>query len=502
MYKIGTRGSLLAVTQSTLILRQLETLSGERFELKTIKTQGDQVTDRPLWQLEGKDFFTKELDEALLAGEVDLVVHSYKDLGSERPAGIQLAAITERRFAHDVLLVPRETGARLLQWQGEFVVGTSSPRRIVNLKRDLPAFLPGQPAVRCETLRGNINTRIQKLRDGQYHAITLALAGVDRLAQLDSSRQELARLLEGLTFMVLPLSVFPSAAAQGALALEMRANRPDEGHLARLVQKIHHLPTEGEVSRERASFKAHGGGCHLAVGIHVRGFAGDFLHFERGEKDGIEVAVKRREGALPPAQKPGAVFLGQGSSHGALTDTLYDKIPTGQLAPCAGKHTFVTTAHALPGLGAGARSLWAAGADTHRKLASLGHWVNGGADGLGHHEIMHLASSPALRLMLGDSEWLVLSHGKAESPLGPVFPAYRQEMRAPSPEERARLAAVTHAWWASFPQYTAYTEAVPEMKKARHYCGLGKTLTTLRANGVKAEGLTDQHEFLRLMGLA
>ena len=93
-YLIGTRGSLLALTQCTQVKNQLEKITGDQFELKVIKTQGDQITDKPLWQLEGKDFFTKELDAALLTGDVDLVVHSYKDLGSDRPEGIKLAAIT------------------------------------------------------------------------------------------------------------------------------------------------------------------------------------------------------------------------------------------------------------------------------------------------------------------------------------------------------------------------------------------------------------------------
>src|SRR5690606_15792212 len=93
---IGTRGSLLAVTQCTLIKELLEQRTQKQFELKTMKTQGDQITDKPLWQLEGKDFFTKELDAALLTDEVDLVIHSYKDLGSERPEGITLGAITKR----------------------------------------------------------------------------------------------------------------------------------------------------------------------------------------------------------------------------------------------------------------------------------------------------------------------------------------------------------------------------------------------------------------------
>ena len=108
-YRIGTRGSLLALTQCGQIKDQLEALTQDRFELVVIKTQGDLVTNAPLWQLDGKDFFTKELDAALLAGEIDLVVHSYKDLGSERPSEINLAAITKRTFAHDILLIKKST---------------------------------------------------------------------------------------------------------------------------------------------------------------------------------------------------------------------------------------------------------------------------------------------------------------------------------------------------------------------------------------------------------
>jgi len=501
MYKIGTRGSLLAVTQCTLVKNQLEALSGEKFELHLIKTQGDQITDKPLWQLEGKDFFTKELDEALLNGTVDMVVHSYKDLGSERPEGISLATITERRYAHDVLLVPKANVEKLKHWSGDFIVGTSSPRRIVNLTRDLPAFLPHSPKIKCETLRGNINTRIQKLRDGKYHAITLALAGIDRLAQMDSSRAELEKLLEGLTFAILPLSVFPTAAAQGALAIEMRSDRTDGGKLEGILKKLHHAPTAEEVGRERIAFKSYGGGCHLAVGIHVRAIESDFLHFHRGETDGRDIRVKQREGASAPAQKPSKVFLGQGDAVGTLSDTLYVKKSSGAAAPVSGKHVFVTTSHVLPSLKPGAQTLWAAGPETRKKMVAQGLWVHGGADSLGHEELLKLAQSKALQLMMGAGEWLVLSHDKATSPVGPVFAGYSTAMTKPTPAQHAELAGITHAWWSSFPQFEAYVQAVPELASAQHYCGLGKTWKAFREHSLSVIALTDQNEFLKLMGL-
>ena len=254
LYKIGTRGSLLAVTQSTLLFTELAQLTNNSFELIKIKTQGDQVTDKPLWQLEGKDFFTKELDEALLKHEVDFVIHSYKDLGSERPNHIKLGAITQRKYPHDILLIKKETIKALQTNSMKLKIGTSSPRRITNITKYLSDFLPGtNHEISCETLRGNVNSRIKKLKDGQYHAITLALAGLERLSHGEKSRVELQGLLEGLNYFILPQSVFPSAASQGALGIEMRADRNDGGKLAAILAKLNHAATVEEVTRERVA---------------------------------------------------------------------------------------------------------------------------------------------------------------------------------------------------------------------------------------------------------
>jgi hydroxymethylbilane synthase len=219
-YKIGARGSLLSVTQTKLMQKKLKELTGDEFEIITIKTQGDLNTSVPLWQMDGKDFFTKELDEALLKGEIDLVVHSYKDLGSVRPEGIKLAAVTKRSFAHDILLIKNST-IETLKHKNTFIVGTSSPRRIVNLEKNLAGFVPASKDIKIETkmLRGNVNTRIKKLRDNEYDAIVLAMAGLERLTTDEASLKELKELLADLNFMILPQSVFPSSASQGALAI-------------------------------------------------------------------------------------------------------------------------------------------------------------------------------------------------------------------------------------------------------------------------------------------
>lgn len=510
-YKIGTRGSLLAVTQSTLMKNELEALSGDKFELVLIKTQGDQITNKPLWQLEGKDFFTKELDEALLKGEVDLVIHSYKDLGSVRPEGIKLGAITQRKFAHDILLIPEENIAKLKNWSEKFIVGTSSPRRIVNIQRKLKPYLPIQSdevSIVCETLRGNVNSRIQKLRDGQYHAIVLALAGIERLATGEGSRDEIASLLKGLNFMILPQSVFPSAASQGALGIELLEKRSDNGRLHSIVSNLNHEGSIEEIKRERKAFKDFGGGCHLAVGIHVKKVGDHFLHVHSGEVDGKPVELKMIEGLTSPTLPVGKnLFIGL--PRGERTDALYDeyleKSPLKENVDLSAHNVFFTTRYAIETLNQSKKplSLWAAGSKSAKILARSGHWVNGTSDSLGTDELMALRESKALNLIKDlQSEWSTLTHPDSQSDLGKVVPSYARSEKKVSSEFEERLKTVGACFWTSYPQYEAYLKRFSFLKDASHFCGLGKTWQEFKKNQVSVFPVASMQDFYDLKGKA
>lgn len=504
-YKIGTRGSLLAVTQSTLMKNELERISGESFELVLIKTQGDEITNKPLWQLEGKDFFTKELDEALLKGEVDLVIHSYKDLGSVRPEGIKLAAVTERKFSHDILLIPQETVDKLANWgTAEFVVGTSSPRRITNLTRSLPDFLPHIKEIRCETLRGNVNTRIKKLREGQYHAITLALAGLERLAQTHKSSQELSDLLKKMNYLILPQSTFPSAASQGALGIETRDNRDDNGKLARIIGELAHERTVEEVFRERKAFKEYGGGCHLAVGIHVKQVEDMYLHVHAGEVDGKLIAKKWLEGVTVP-KVTGKLFVGlpKGTRPGVVYDEYLEKVPAKRTLELDDKHVFVTSRYCLPSLQTSKvkpATLWAAGTKSARVLTDAGYWINGTSDSLGTQDLQDLRNSLALRLM-SDSireDWLTLSHDDGKNDLGAVIGCYKRVPKAIDPAYEKELREVGACFWSSYPEYEHFVKAFPFLKGVKHFCGLGKTWNEFRKAKVDVTPLPGMEEFYAL----
>jgi hydroxymethylbilane synthase len=510
-YKIGTRGSLLAVTQSTLIKNQLEKMTSDRFELVLIKTQGDEITTKPLWQLEGKDFFTKELDEALLKGEVDFVIHSYKDLGSERPEGIKLAAVTERRFAHDILLIPQKLIDQLPHWEGDFNVGTSSPRRIVNLSSELKNYIPyinqKNIAVKTQMLRGNVNTRIKKLKDGQYHAVTLALAGLERLAQGEKSRAELAELLDGLNYFILPQSVFPSAASQGALGIEIKKDRDDGGYLLSLLDQLNHQITIEEVSRERKAFKEYGGGCHLAVGIHVKKVADTFLHVHAGEVDGKSIKLKKLEDQKQwPSIKGRKLFIGlpKTDREGLVCDQYVAKIPQTKNLNLSHQHVFVTSRYTLPTLKASQASrpqgLWAAGVKTAELLAQDGFWINGSADSLGTADLKVFQQSNVLKMMHPQilDQWTVLSHQEATSDIGQVVGCYDRKNQEVSEDFVQKMKDVGACFWTSIHQYHAYLEKFPFLKDTHHYCGLGKTWQEFKAAGLHIIPLANMQEFYEL----
>lgn len=492
-YKIGTRGSLLALTQCNQVRVELERLTGDTFELEVIKTQGDLITNVPLWQLDGANFFTKELDEALLNSKVDLVVHSYKDLGSLRPKGITLAAVTKRTYAHDILLIKNQT-IPTLKNKKEFIVGTSSPRRMVNLEQNLASFLPhgDQLKVSTKVLRGNINTRIQKLKDDEYDAIVLAMPGIERLALTESSNIELKKLLDGMNFMILPQSIFPSSASQGALAIECAIERPDNGELLQKLQKMQDPITKEEVSRERIAFNEYGGGCHLAVGINVKKKYDFFIHNHRGSLEGKSIHISKLEGReLPPFTKKPKVFNGLPSD-----DLLVKKIPL-KMDLSTHAHLYVASKYGIDSIQNSPISLWTAGTKTSKDLAARGFWINGSADSLGDDEIINLRDSRAVALMVDTKAPLsVLSNDEANSTLGIIVPTYSREIKTNLDKNfEDKINSTNVFYWTSFFQYKTYMKRFPQISDRIHVCGLGKTFQQFNQNNITILPMASMVEF-------
>lgn len=253
--RLGTRGSDLALWQARHIAALLAARCGVSPELVIVHTSGDRDRSRSLHELPGSGFFTKELQAELLAGRVDLVAHSLKDLPTDEPSGLALGAILQREDPRELLLRRSEAvGDGPLRLRHGSSLGTSSLRRAAQA-------LALQPDVVIKPLRGNVPTRVRKLREGGYDAIMLAAAGVDRLG-LD---------LAGLDVWRVDTDTLLPAPGQGALAIEVRAD--DEGTLE-VVRPLNDPEVEVATRAERLLLKGLGGGCHLPLGALARPSAG------------------------------------------------------------------------------------------------------------------------------------------------------------------------------------------------------------------------------------
>lgn len=241
---IGSRGSQLALWQANWIKDQL-CRAGHDVDIRIIKTTGDKLLDAPLPQSGTKGLFIKEIEEALAAGSIDLAVHSLKDLPTDQPAGLVVAAVPEREDARDVLLT--RDGKRFSELPSGARLGTSSLRRQSQLRR-LRSDLELVP------LRGNLDTRLRKLDRGDCDALVLAAAGVHRLG-----------LRGRITAYFAPDEMCP-AVGQGALAIEIRA---DALPVAEAVAFLDHESTHRAVSAERAMLRALGGGCQVPIAAHA-----------------------------------------------------------------------------------------------------------------------------------------------------------------------------------------------------------------------------------------
>jgi hydroxymethylbilane synthase len=241
MLTIGSRGSQLALWQAHWIQARLEEL-GEQCRIQVIRTTGDKITDVALSQVGTKGLFTKEIEEALLAGAIDVAVHSLKDMPTELPEGLTLAAIPEREDPRDALI-----GRRLADLAPGARVGTGSLRRASQLRAL-------RPDLQIEDIRGNVDTRLRKLDDGRYDAIVLASAGLRRLG------------LENRIAEIFDPSVMCPAVGQGALAVE---TRDDNGPAFHIAKRLEDSDTRAAVTAERAVLASLGGGCQAPMGAHA-----------------------------------------------------------------------------------------------------------------------------------------------------------------------------------------------------------------------------------------
>lgn len=248
--RIGSRKSQLALVQTYWVQEQLQKrLRDLSIEVHTMSTQGDKILDVALAKIGDKGLFTKELELGMLKREIDFAVHSLKDLPTHLPEGLVLAAVTERENPADALVVhEKHKDKQIDTLPDDAVIGTSSLRRLAQLRHHFPHFT-------FKDVRGNLNTRMAKLDDGEYDALILAAAGLQRLGMGDRIHQ------------VLPTEISLYAVGQGALGIECRA---DDTEVLSLLATIEHVPTRDRVLAERAFLRELEGGCQVPIGVSTQ----------------------------------------------------------------------------------------------------------------------------------------------------------------------------------------------------------------------------------------
>jgi len=489
LVKLGTRRSALARAQSAAVARTLERLHpGLSVELVGIETRGDRIQDRPLSSVDGKEFFTAEIDQALLEGAIDLTVHSYKDLSLERTPRLHLAAVPARELPFDIAIFARDVPERLAAGQG-ITLGTSSPRRqslVPSFLRQVLPHVAGRPIdIQLVELRGNVDSRLRRLHEPrsaarQLDGIIIAFAGLSRLWVDSAGRALLEGLLPQLPRMLLPLSQCPAAPAQGALGIECRA---EDSALRGLLASIDDAATRRAVQAERLLLAERGGGCHQSFGatqIEVPQL-GTLLYLREG---GGEPQLRWTPAAPLPRLGIVRAWDGSGAERAALEPDA-DGIAAALQRIGSAEALFVSHARALPDSAAShirpGCPLYVPGIATWRALAERGVWVEGCADGFGFSYLAPLLADPVLRLPPPE-RFTALTHADALGgwSAGQAIATYRLR------EAPATVAAgsggppadATHCYWHSSAQFDRWRASAPA--GAHHATGPGKTFEHLR----------------------
>lgn len=465
--KISARSSHLARLQAYQVGEALQKALGSvSIEYSFRESLGDKNLTDPLWKMPEKGVFTEDFYQDLVQEKTDLVVHSWKDLPTERRDDTMICGTLPRADQRDLLLFKKESLPRLEKNKAVHLL-SSSQRRIYNLEKFLLKALPYRPEkIHFKDVRGNIPTRIEKLlSDESVDGLILAKAAIDRLLTIEHPdftelQIKLRASLQQLNFMVLPLSENPNAAAQGALAIEIKKSRTD---MAELIQKINDPKTFVSVQAEREVLASYGGGCHQKIGIAVLNRDYGQVHFLKGLTDQNKILDQQKLIFANHLPRLSSKKFSISSAKG-----LFARKQVQAEWPANIDAFFISRVYAyqpVEGI------IWAAGIETWKKLAEQNVWVNGCAESLGENE------SPRLEVLTGRKlAWAKLTHKDADSSQLKAIHTYELQMKLDLPEEALQA---ENFFWMSVYQFDQVTAKYPELLNRTHCCGVGQTFQSL-----------------------
>ncbi len=482
---IASRKSDLARIQSLQVGKALQQKHpGLEVVYHWRESLGDINLHDPLWKMPEKGVFTEDFRKGLASGEFDMVVHSWKDLPTEQRPESEIMATLPREDVRDLLLFKKkDLGKKNL------TILSSSPRRIYNLQKNLLSLLPkGVESVDFKTVRGNVQTRVRKmLEDAEVSGLVVAKAAFDRLLDenLDSefheTRSFLRKALEQLQWMILPISLNPTAAAQGALAIEVRKDRDD---LRQLLKAIHCSETFETVQKERALLTGWGGGCHQKIGVNVIRRSYGEVTCAQGIQDSNTLIDRwdLTNNSLSFAKK---TYFPKNVQEALWFDR--QSIPLITDISQYNAH-WVSKAEALPeGTKIpGDALLWTSGVRTWQRLAARGHWVNGSSESLGEHEETRLKPLDSVL-----RHWCKWTHedGEESRDMNLV-----KTYRLTSKKQKPQLSEDTeHFFWMSGSSFREAVKTYPWLKNKTHWSGPGHTYESLKKQILALKGFGAVH---------
>jgi hydroxymethylbilane synthase len=480
--RLTGRRSRLSLLQIDRV-RQLivQAFPGIHTELVPVDTRGDQLADIPLQTVEGSDFFTAEVQQKLERNEADIAVHSLKDLSAAHFFGPHHFAVTERDDVRDIALFNPTILEKISRGES-ILIGTCSPRReamaVDFLSRALPAA-SGRVSITVKPIRGNVETRLRKLDEGQYDGTILATAGLNRLLSAPDSREIVFRLLAQKRRMLLPLVECTPAPCQGAIVAEAA---PHNAFALQVMEAIGDDRLTGDCVKERRAALGYGSGCDQRFGVtHIPAGGTNYL-FAAGQ-DGHGRHLRYWQGLPEHRWLAGDIFSAT-DVMGEFYQYAFDADPVipSTNGIFVSNHRAITDAPNRSWIDG--RRVWAAGTRSWLALARAGIWVEGSADALGLESMKPVFRMPVVSQDIADLT--VVTHAEAAGnwrrkgwnasstySLVPVFHA----------SIASRIASSRFLFWTSFSQYTQYRDAVPA--NATHACPAGETASMFREAGLE-----------------
>ncbi|MES2776714.1 MAG: hydroxymethylbilane synthase [Bacteroidota bacterium] len=493
LFNIACRGSWLSLAQAEIFSQKiLAHFPGITLNLVIETTAGDKEQNTPLHLVEGKDFFTREIQDCLQNGKADFAVHSMKDVSNEYFFQGNHYAIIDRDCLQDVVIFNEDITDKIKAGK-KITIGTSSPRRSLMatgfLQKALPKGSENPVHIESQPIRGNVDTRLQKLNDQEYDGIILAAAGLNRLLRFSPSKEKVSQLLQNKKLMVLPLFECPPAAGQGAIVAEATADNTDA---IEILERIKSEVFTNAILQERVYAQKYGYGCSQQFGVfHVDTENTSFTYTSGANENSqpftewdfempTDITAKELFSSTDYMKDFFSYqFLDEDASSLQGGTPLVDR---GQNAVFISSHKAIHST-ALVNKIAG-KKVWAAGTRTWYELAKKGIWVEGCADGLGLEFLQSTWESPLVKLKRRDIQ-IITNTSSAHHWIADGWDAAATYELIPKHAEEIQ-AAINKApfiFWTSFQQYEQYKTFIND--DALHACPAGKTAKLLLAGGLK-----------------